>query len=189
MKLASCFYSFRQDQMCGTQDVLETSSHAAKLHKEFLFQRTSKRNEERVGTRCPDVPRCPQTCPSRHVNSCQPVSTRVPTSPDVEIRDHLSSSEIVPRLQRCLSKSWQHHGVLATAPRHFNDLGAWRNMAKHGETWRNRFQVIVELMYDHVIFSLFQDERLNSACQIHPFGHKSQVRRSAAFCNTWYILV
>ena len=32
---ACCLYSFRQDQMRGTQDVLVISSHAAKLHKEF----------------------------------------------------------------------------------------------------------------------------------------------------------
>ena len=148
------------------------------------------RNESEQGAQmCSDVPRCAHLDMSTRVNPCQLVSRHLPTWRSEIIRDHLSSSEIVPRLQRCLSKSWQHHGVLATAPRHFNDLGAWRNMAKHGETWRNRFQVIVELMYDHVIFSLFQDERLNSACQIHPFGHKSQVRRSAAFCNTWYILV
>lgn len=145
----------------------------------------SKIQKER-GTRRNKV-RCAQVEISTRVpTSCQLVSL---TSPNISRRGDPRSSEIIrdhpskaPTLSQQVMAASRRPGYSSQALQR-----SWR-IAKHRETWRNMAKQIsgyrIEFMYDHVIFSLFQDERLNSACQIHPFGHKSQVHRSAAFCST-----
>ena len=139
----------------------------------------SKNIQKERGTSRNKVPRCAHLDMSTRVNPCQLVSRHLPTWRSEIIRDHLRSfqgSNVVSASHGSITASWLQ-------------LPGTSTILAHGETWRNRFQVIVELMYDHVIFSLFQDERLNSACQIHPSATSHKYADQQHFATpgiSWY---